>query len=74
MEGHGTRVAISRFLVRSNDHKCILFSFNADFQAFSYRIHPETSRNLSDKRIQVEFIQRDSDAELTQQLINIEVS
>ena len=38
---------------------------------------PETPRNLSDKRLKlthVNFIQRDSDAEPTRQLINIEVS
>ena len=54
--------------------KCILFPFNADFQAFSYRILPETSSNLSDEWLKfthVNFIQRDSDAEPTRQLINI---
>ena len=38
------------------------------FQAFSYRILPETSRNLSDERrkhLHVNFIQYDSDAEPT---------
>ena len=36
--------------VHSNDDKCILFPFNADFQTFSYRILPETSRNVADER------------------------
>ena len=71
------RLAISRFYVHSNDDKCILFPFSVDFQAFSYRILPETSRNLSDERLKlthVNFLQRDSDAEPTRQLINIEDS
>ena len=58
--------------MHTNDDKCILFPFNADFQAFSYRILPETSRNLSDKRLKlthVNFTQRDSDAEPMRQLL-----
>ena len=37
------RLAIWRFILRSNADKCILFPFNADFQApsVSYRILPE---------------------------------
>ena len=49
-----------------------LFSFSADFQAFSCRILPETSKNLSDewlKHLHVNFIQRDSDAKPTRHLI-----
>ena len=48
-----------------------LFPFNADFHVFSYRVLPETSRNLSNERLKlthVNFIQRDSDAD---QLINV---
>ena len=59
------RLAICRFLSHSNDDKCILFPFNADFQAFSYQILPETSRNLSDKRLKV------THAKLTRQLITL---
>ena len=47
------------------------------FQAFSYRIFPETSRNLSDEgltHLHVNFIQRGPDAEPTRQLINVKVS
>ena len=62
------------FLVHSNDDKCILFPLNARFQAFSYRIFPETSRNLSDERLKhlhVNLIQRDSDAKATRQLLTL---